>query len=994
MNAKDDQTDTRTQETLPVPRNDAEASVLPVVGIGASAGGLEALQLFLSHLSPETGFAFIVVTHQLAEHISLLPELLNRFTDMPVLTAEDGMLLERNHIYVSPPGKNLSVFKGRLHLMVSPKQNYANLPIDYFLRSLAEDVQDKSIGIILSGTGTDGTLGLKAIKGVAGMTMAQDPSTAKFDGMPLSAIAMGEVDFVLPAEKMGQRLIEYNESSNFKRRAIDKNQPDNSIDSESLQKAFILLRNRTAHDFSGYKSTTLKRRIIRRMNIHQIQTADRYIELLQENPVEIDKLFKELLINVTNFFRDPEAFEALTTALPKLFQDKPDNYELRVWIPGCSSGEEAYSIAILLKEYNKKTGKAHPFQIFATDLDESCINWARDGVYPIGIAADISPERLEQFFYLKDNQYCIIKEIRDNIIFAVQNLIQQPPFTRLDLISCRNVLIYLNPDLQKEILPRFHYALNPGGILFLGSSESIGTYDDLFSVIDSKWKIYQRNSGPSTFPPSRLGAYITKDDSSQIPPLKSLSIESQAGTLVRQIERILLEHFAPVSLIINEHGKIFYIHGRTGNYLEPTPGQPSWNIIEMAREGLRIPLLNALSRVNKKGENEIISSGLRVKTNGDFETIDLMLVRIRHPEGLKDLFLVSFQPHKKETRIPHSPQKKVPAATNEDKEQLEQELAFIKESLRASVEELQTANEKLKASNEELQSTNEELQSSNEELETSKEEMQSLNEELNTVNSELQNKVEMLSHANNDLQNLLNSTDIATIFLDTDLKIRRYTQPVKNLIKIIDSDIGRPLGDLTSTLKYDHLLEDAKGVLEALAAKVAEVESAKGEWYLLRILPYRTVENMIDGLVITFIDISRIKKAELKADLADVTTSIVNTILQPLLVLDDRFHIVSANPAFTQAFNTANENLTGQSLFTIHGAAWDSNQLHTHLSETLMRNTAFDKFYYDTEFPGLGKKQLIINGRILKQLKGSATLILLSIDETTENTGQDKKPHD
>ncbi|MGZ8193087.1 MAG: CheR family methyltransferase [Methylobacter sp.] len=992
MTTDEAKTDSQAKETWPIHQDDAAETALPVAGIGASAGGLEALQLFFSHLSPETGFAFIVATHQSAEHVSLLPELLAKFTEMTVLTAKDGMLLEKNHIYVGPPGKNLSVFKRRLHLMTSPRHNFANLPIDYFLRSLAEDVQEISVGIILSGTGTDGTLGLKAIKGVAGMTMAQDPPTAKFDGMPLSAITMGEVDFVLPPEKMGQQLMEYSESSNFKEKAIDKEAPADLVDFEVLQKAFILLRNRTADDFSGYKSTTLKRRIIRRMNIHQIKNPDSYIEFLQENPVEIDKLFKELLINVTNFFRDPEAFDTLSTvALPKLFQDKPDNYKVRVWIPGCSTGEEAYSTAILLKEYNEKTGKNYRFQIFATDLDESCINWARDGSYPIGIAADISPERLKRFFYLEDNQYCIIKEIRETIIFAVQNLIQQPPFTRLDLISCRNVLIYLNSHLQKELLPRFHYALNPGGILFLGSSETIGNHDDLFSTIDVKWKIFQRNTGPSRLPLSKLSIYVSPNDSLPPPPLKSLSIESQAGPLVRQIERILLDQHVPVSLIINEHGKIFYIHGRTGKYLEPTPGQPSWNIIEMAREGLRIPLLNALSKVVKKGENEVFSSGLQVKTNGDFETIDLILARIKHPETLKDLFLVTFQPHKEESQIQHLPQeKKAPKTSNKEKEQLEQELVFIKESLRATVEELQTANEKLKSTNEELQSINEELQSSNEELETSKEEMQSLNEELNTVNSELQIKVEMLSDANNDLQNLLNNTDIPTIFLDTDLKIRRYTQPVKKLIKIIDSDIGRPLGDLTSTLKYEHLIDEAKDVLKTLESKSIEVQTVQGEWYLLRILPYRTIENMIDGLVITFVDISRLKKAEQSAELAELTTSIVNTIRQPLLVLDNKLNIISANPAFIQTFNATNENLTGQSLFAIHKSAWDGVELRRHLFGTLTGHTVFDKFIHDAEFPGLGKKQLIINGRILKQSKESPPLVLLAINEINEKLNKAK----
>ncbi len=663
----------------------ADAASL-VVGIGASAGGLEALETFFTHLPPQTGFAFIVVTHQQPGHISLLPDLLKNFTKMPVLSVLDGMALKKDHVFVCPPGKNLALLNRRLHLMDSQKHDAAHLPIDYFLRSLAEDIQEMGVGIILSGTGTDGTLGLKSIKGVAGMTMVQEPKTAKFDGMPSSAIAMGDVDFVLPAEKMGLQLIQYGKGPYFK--SSHSVEPEAPVAAEPIQKILILLRNRTGNDLSAYKPTTIKRRIARRMNIHQIKNPDNYVQFLQENPIELDKLFKELLINVTNFFRDADAFEALSAlALPKLFEGKADNYELRVWIAGCSSGEEAYSIAILLKEYMAKIGKALRFQIFATDLDDSAINWARDGVYPCGIAADVSPERLERYFKLEDSQYRISKEIRETVIFATQNLIQDPPFTRVDLISCRNLLIYLSASLQKEIFPQFHYV--------------------------------------------------------------------------------------PVSVIINEHGKIVYIHGRTGKYLEPTTGQPSWNIIEMAREGLRLPLVSSLRLAAKKGETVICSNGLRVRTNGDFETIDLKLEKMSDPEALRDLFLVSFHPQAPENT--DQPEGRGQTATllmekPGEKEQLEQELFFTKESLRATIEELETSNEELK-------STNEELQSTNEELETAKEEMQSLNEELNTVNNELQNKIESLSETNDDMQNLLNSTDIATIFLDCKLKIKRFTRP-------------------------------------------------------------------------------------------------------------------------------------------------------------------------------------------------------------------------
>ena len=968
------------------PDNAAGFAPLPVVGIGASAGGLEALETFFANLPPQTGFAFLVVTHQQPGHISLLPDLLNNFTDMPVLSAQDGMFLKRDHVFVCPPGKNLALLNRRLHLMECQKHDTAHLPIDYFLRSLAEDVQEMGVGIILSGTGTDGALGLKAIKGVSGMTMVQEPKTAKFDGMPSSAIAMGDVDFVLPAEKMGQQLIQYSKGPYFK--SIHTGQPEALVAAEPIQKIFILLRNRTGHDLSAYKPTTIKRRIARRMNIHQIKNPDNYVQFLQENPIELDKLFKELLINVTNFFRDADAFEALgKLALPKLFEGKPDNYELRVWVTGCSSGEEPYSIAILLKEYMEKTGKVHRFQIFATDLDESAVNRAREGVYPIGIAADVLPERLERFFKLDDSQYRINKEIRETVIFATQNLIQDPPFTRVDLISCRNLLIYLSAELQKEIFPQFHYALNPGGILFLGSSESIGNFDDLFSAIDKKWKLYQRKDTRVSFPVSKLSLLPVSGIEPSRPTLKSLSSEFQAGNIARQIERLLLDRYAPVSVIINEHGKIVYIHGRTGKYLEPSTGQPSWNIIEMAREGLRLPLVSSLRMAAKKGETEIISSGLRVKTNGDFEIIDLKLEKIIEPEALRDLFLVSFHPQINESGIQLEGTAKAASLQMDkpgEKEQLEQELFFTKESLRSTIEELETANEELKSTNEELQSTNEELQSSNEELETAKEEMQSLNEELNTVNSELQNKVESLSETNDDMQNLLNSTDIATIFLDCNLRIKRFTRQAKAIIKLIDSDIGRRLGDLVSILKYDHLIDDAKTVLQTLVYKDTEVQTVNGDWYLLRILPYRTAENMIDGLVICFVDIGRLKKAEQTAQAAYLTTAIVNTVRQPLLVLDDKLNILTANPAFNQTFNRENDNLTGQSLCAINESAWDCAELRKHLTETLTSNIAFDDYYLDASFPGIGKKRLMINGRILKQSAGSSTLILLAIEEATK----------
>ncbi len=956
-------------------------SRLPVVGIGASADGLEALEAFCSNLSSHSGFAFVIITHhqQQPGHTKLLSDLLSGVTEIPVIVVEDGMVLKKNHIFVCPPGKNLALFHHRMYVMDRSSHGTMHLPIDFFLRSLAEDIQEMSIGILLSGTGTDGTLGLKTIKAVSGMTMVQAPETAKFGGMPNNAIAMGDIDFILPAEKMGQQLVQYIEASYFNN--FQTLEPAEMLAAtEPIQKIFILLRNRTGHDLSAYKPTTVNRRINRRMNIHQIKNTDAYVRFLQENPVEIDKLFKELLINVTNFFRDEPAFEALKhTALPKLFEDKPDNYEMRVWVPGCSTGEEAYSLAILLKEYNEQYKKSYSFQIFATDLDESSIHQAREGTYPIGIAADVSPNRLARYFDQEDNRYRISKEIRDTVIFAIQNLLQDPPFTRIDLISCRNLLIYLGAELQKQIFPHFHYTLKTGGLLFLGTSESIGNFNHLFSVIDKKCKIYQRKNIHIDLPISKPGLLPTSSHNVSSMAHKLPKPIAQPGHIARQIEKLLLEYYAPVCIIINEHGKIIYIHGHTGNYLEPAQGQPNWNIIEMAREGLRVPLATSLRKAKKKGDMDIISNGLRIKTNNGIETIDLKLVRIFEPEALQDLFLVSFHPHHDKLVTQTGEQDSNPVPGNEsDKEQLAQELLFTKKSLRATIEELETSNEELK-------STNEELQSSNEELETSKEEMQSLNEELNTINSELQTKVDALSKINDDMQNLLNSTNIATIFLDNNLKIRRFTKSVVNIVNLINSDIGRPLGDLALSLKYDYLIDDAKAVLQTLIYKDTEVQSTNGAWYLLRILPYRTAENMIDGLVITFIDIGRLKKAEQAAVDASMASAIVNTVCHPLLVLDENFNIITANPAFYKAFNPANENLTEQSFFTINGAAWDTEQLRGHLSKTLNHNTTFEAFNHSYEFPVIGKKHLILNGRLLQQASTNRRILL-----TIEDIERDK----
>lgn len=619
----------------------------------------------------------------------------------------------------------------------------------------------------------------------------------------------------------------------------------------------VLLRNRTRHDFSAYKTSTLQRRIERRMHVHQIQSADQYVRFLREHPYELDLLFQELLIGVTNFFRDPEAFTFLAqSALPELLATQPDDHPLRVWVPGCSTGEEAYSLAMLLREGLIRLQKNSPIQIFATDLNSQSIEKARSGLYPGGIAVDVSPERLERFFLKEDGNYRIKKEIRELVVFAEQNILTDPPFTKLDLLTCRNVLIYLNPEIQRQLVPVFHYALNPGGLLFLGSSETIGGYTDLFSTLEHRWKVFQRKeSSPATTLALEFPVRAEKPQGIRS-AVGALSRSSEA-TLVTQVEKVLVQQFAPPSVMVNDRGDIVYIHGLTGHVLQLAPGPPTHNLFTLAREGLRLELLAAVREATTL-DHPAIRKGVQVRTNSGTATVDIVARKIADPETLRGLVLVSFleplPPLPRRRRVRRG---QVDAAEQGRVAELERELQTLRNTLQSTIEEANTTNEELKSTNEELQSTNEELQSANEELETAKEEMQSLNEELQTVNSELQSKVELLARVNDDMQNLLNSTDIATLFLDNELCIKRFTPETKQVFKLIAGDVGRPVGDIVSTLRYEQLEADAREVLRTLVFKELEVTTQDGTWYVMRMLPYRTSENVIDGLVITFTDFTK-----------------------------------------------------------------------------------------------------------------------------------------
>jgi two-component system CheB/CheR fusion protein len=837
----------------------SSASVsFPIVGIGASAGGLEALEQFLEHVQADSGMAFVIVQHLDPTRKGILTELLQRVTSMKVLQVRDQTKVRPDCVYVIPPNKDMSILHGVLQLLEPVAPRGLRLPIDFFLRSLALDRQEHSVGVILSGMGSDGTLGLRAIKEKAGLVLVQEPASAKFDGMPRSAIDAGLADIVAPAEDLPGKIIVFLQHNPLIARSdialLDKTQ-------SALSKVVILLRAHTGHDFSLYKRNTFYRRIERRMSIHQINKIDSYIRYLQENSQELDLLFKELLIGVTNFFRDPAAWDQLRKqAIPELLAKRSPGQALRAWVAGCSSGEEAYSLAMVLKEAVEEVSpKGHyTLHIFATDLDRDAIDKARLGVYPDNIAADVSPERLARFFSKEDHGYRVRGEIREMVTFAPQNLIMDPPFTKLDILSCRNLLIYLAPEMQKKLFPLFHYSLNFGGILFLGSAETIGGFTELFTPLSGKSRLFWRSesglqTGPVEFPPS-FSKLSTGGLETRQAPKSPASLQTLA-------DQLILQRYAPSAALVNDKGDIFYISGRTGKYLEPAAGKANWNIFAMIREGIRYELTGIFQKaLREKGPVRLRS--LKIGDNGGDQFVDVTVQRIEEVGPLQGLVMVVFA----DVVAPVEPRVEGRSSRNSLQAprlaELERELQNAHEEARSTREEMQTSQEELRSTNEEMQSTNEELQSTNEELTTSKEEMQSMNEELQTLNAELQVKLDELSRSNNDMKNLLNSTDIATVFLDNDLKVRRFTTQVNKIMKLIPGDVGRPITDLASELSYQELAEDARKVLQTLVPAEKPIGARDGRWFTVRIMPYRTLDNRIDGLVITFADITAAKTLE------------------------------------------------------------------------------------------------------------------------------------
>lgn len=965
-------------------KNDGQHEVLfPVVGIGTDQASFEDAVRLVCSIPADSGAAYVIITT-----ISSDPEELSALIEkaapaVTVVRLENNHYLKPNEIYTVPQHHLVSVVNGAVHLIPSKGASLSKMPVDYFIRSLAGKRKEASIAVLFGGNGTDGTLGIGAVNEVGGVSFVQDPDETTFNGMLRSAIATGCADYILPAEKIAGHLFSYIRSMPG-RLTLTTSRIENKID--YLQKILQILRTHTGNDFAFYKKSTIYRRIEKRMSLHELSEYSQYYTYIQENPDEIKLLFNDLLISVTNFFRDPEAFDVLkTNILPRLLNNKPDNYQLRVWVPACATGEEVYSLAMLLHEYKDDNNLNFKIQIFGTDINEESIQKARIGAYVDNIEMDVSPDRLKKFFVKVDSTYVIRKEIRECAIFAVQNITKDAPFTKLDILSCRNLLIYFGSELQERLLPVFHYSLKPEGILFLGSSESIGKFTDAYRMLDKKWKVFQKvdtYSSNAVFNSSI--SYNIKDgliQSGAAEIKKTREIE-----LVDIVQKTLLSSFTPSGVLINERGDILFVHGHTGKYLEIAPGQANMNIFNMAKESLQYELHSAVHEAvtNKK---EAVRQGLHTKYNDALCYLNLTVKPVDSGNTNNRVLLVVFE-DLGAPQVAETGRKKIPRKYSGKAEELRQELQFTKENLQATIEELQASNEELQSANEELQSTNEELQSTNEEMETSKEELQSVNEELITLNAELQSKIEQLSRAEDDMRNLLNSTNIGTIFLDSKMRIKRFTSEAIKIINLISSDIGRPIEHIVTKLRYEDLIKDIQKVLDSLHFIEKEVQTKDDKWYLLRIMPYRTVENVIDGVVLTFTEISSLKTASEKLNELNTAIkiereyadSIIHIVNQPIIVLDTGLTVLSVNKTFCREFGLKREKLVNHNIYNLSREIFDSSEFRTLLDE-LSSDLQFEDYPVKLNTPDDGEKVFYINTKRVQRTSTGSYITLICFDE-------------
>ncbi|MEG3849589.1 chemotaxis protein CheB [Microcoleus sp. herbarium19] len=962
--------------------------LFPVVGIGASAGGLEAFMQLLSHLPIDTGMAFVIIQHMLPAQESLLSVILSRSTQMQVHEVTDGMRVAPNQVYVIPPNASMTIARGILNLKPRGTGRGIFMSVDTFLFSLAEERGNKAIGVILSGGDSDGAQGLKAIKAAGGITFAQCEDSAQVSSMPNTAVATGQVDFILTPQKIAQKIAELGRHPYLADRpATDSAASEDAIESkDAIAAIYSLLRSATGVDFTDYKQTTLKRRIQRRMLLYKLERIEDYAEYLKNTPAEVTALYGDVLIHVTSFFRDPESFEVLSSQVfPEIVKDKSPKTPIRIWIAGCATGEEAYSIAICLLEFLGDGSAKQPIQIYATDISENAIAHARNGFYTAGQVADVSPDRLHRFFVQIEGGYQIAKSVRELCVFARQNLISDPPFSRMDLITCRNVLIYLGSGLQKKLLPMFHYGLGPGGFLMLGTSETVGDFAELFALFDKKNKIYAKKL---------LSHWLSIDLNASSYPLtavNTLPVQTERLDEIeveKEADRLVLNHYAPVGVIINHNSEILQFRGQTNAYLEPAPGRASLNLLRMAKEGLRVELRAAIRQASQQ-KQPIARSGLQVREGDLVRPVRINVIPFQAGAASKDYFLVLFQD---EPQIPASSEADGDGRVNSDPKtddslevaRLLLELKTTKEHLGAIVQEHQAANQDLRAANEEILSSNEELQSMNEELETAKEEIQATNEELNTINDELQRRNLESTQVSNDLQNLLASINIPILMLGGDLRVRRFTPAVEGIFSLISSDVGRSLSDITHKLILPDLEQLILEVIRTLNLKVQEVQDRDGRWYDLHIRPYRTIDHKIDGAVVMLVDINELKQsAQRLMEAKNYAETIVETVVQPLLVLDLNLRAVTANHAFYETFQVTPAQTEHRSIFDLGNRQWNIHGLRSLLEVILAGNAEFQDLEVEHDFEPIGHRIMVFKARKMPPI-GDTQMILLAIEDITE----------
>ncbi|MDB9376062.1 chemotaxis protein CheB [Nodularia sphaerocarpa] len=966
----------------------SQKELFPVVGMGASAGGLEAFRELLSHLPTDTGMAFVLIQHLSPHQKSLLTEILARTTQMPVVEVEHGMVVEPNHVYVIPPNTMMTISQGILQLSPREKTHGFSMTVDTFFISLAQERGNKAIGVVLSGGDSDGTKGLESIKAAGGITFAQCEESAKVNSMPNTAVASGYVDFILTPQKIAEELANISDHPYVNHPTSVKAIDTIPETGDALTNIFSLLRTATKVDFSHYKKTTLKRRIQRRMMLSKLDKLEDYVIYLQENPAQIKALYQDLLITVTSFFRDPEAFEALKTEIfPIITKNRTPNSPIRIWVAGCSTGEEAYSIAICLLEFLTNQGINLPIQIFATDINESAIEQARNGIYKINQVANILPERLQRFFVTVEGGYQISKPVRELCVFARQNLIGDPPFSRLDLITCRNVLIYLGSAVQKKLLPIFHYGLNSNGFLMLGTSETVGEFPDLFALVDRKNKIYSRK-----ITATRLGMDLITNNY----PLEPVNTQPPVSAdtwndleLYKAADLIVLNDYAPVGVIINEDWEILQFRGNTSPYLQPPLGRPNFNLLKMAKDELRLELRTAIHQAKNK-EVPVSKSGIQIKDNEQFRQVKIDVVPFKPAAAREWYFLVMFASSSSSKTIveavspPDRTGRRKPKEQEQEVNRLKQDLAANKEYLQSIIEEQQATNEDLRAANEEILSSNEELQSTNEELETAKEEIQATNEELNTINDELQRRNIQSNEVTNDLQNLLSSINIPILMLGGNLQIRRYTPVAEKIFNLISSDMGRPISDINHNLNIPDLEKQILDVIGTLNFKTQEVQDKNGRWYDLRIRPYRTIDNKIDGAVVILVDIDDLKRSSEQIRTSrDYVQAIVDTMRESLVVLDVNLRVISANQFFYDTFQVLPAETEQRLVYEIGNGQWNIPQLRSLLEEILPYQNQFQGLEVEHNFEQIGHKIMRLNARKMT-LTDNREMILLVIEDITQ----------